>query len=110
MNAALYYHGTGSPKDTITDAQSIVMAQRWIALDWVRVVGAAAAFVAPPRVLTAPWSQDTAPADPLVVRVVLALVLAGVATFVVWFVTNLAAIGRFRLCPSGSSACGWGTA
>ncbi|MBB5714155.1 anthrone oxygenase family protein [Sphingomonas aerophila] len=89
MNAALYYHGTGSPKDTITDAQSIAMAQRWVTLDWVRVVGASAAFVAPLRALTAPWPQDTAPVDPPIVRVMLALVLAGVAAFIVWFVTNL---------------------
>ena len=39
MNAALYYHGIRSPKDTITDAQSIAMAQRWVTLDWVRVEG-----------------------------------------------------------------------
>jgi len=39
MNAALYYHGIRSPKDTITDAQSIAMAQRWVTLDWVRVGG-----------------------------------------------------------------------
>ena len=28
MNAALWYHGVGSPRDTITDAESIAMAQR----------------------------------------------------------------------------------
>ncbi|MCF8707848.1 MULTISPECIES: hypothetical protein [Sphingomonadaceae] len=30
MNAALFYHGIHSPKDTITDGQSIAMAQRWV--------------------------------------------------------------------------------
>jgi hypothetical protein len=47
MNAALYYHGIHSSKDTVSDAQAIAMARRWVTLDWLRVVGAAAAFVAP---------------------------------------------------------------
>lgn len=89
MNAALYYHGVGSPKDTITDAQSIVMAQRWIALDWVRVVGATAAFVAPLRALTSPWPREVAPADPPIVRILLVFLLASAAAFVVWFVSNI---------------------
>lgn len=89
MNAALYYHGIGSPKDTITDAQSIVMTHRWIALDWVRVGGAAVAFVAPLRALTLPWPETIAPADPPIVRALLALALAGVAAFVIWFVASL---------------------
>lgn len=89
MNAALYYHGIHSPKNSITDAQSIAMAQRWIALDWLRVAGAAAAFVAPLRALTIPWPLDTAPQDPPVVRVALAIILVGVAAFVLWFVSNL---------------------
>ena len=89
MNAALYYHGIHSHKDTITDSQSIAMAQRWVALDWLRVTGATAAFVAPLRALTLPWPQGIAPTDPPLVRVVLALALAGVAGFIIWFVSNL---------------------
>jgi hypothetical protein len=89
MNAALYYHGIASPKNTITDAESIAMARRWIALDWLRVAGASAAFVAPLRALTLPWPVDVAPKDSLFVRIALALVLVGVAAFVVWFVSNL---------------------
>ena len=89
MNAALYYHGIHSPKDTITDAQSIAMARRWVALDWLRVAGATAAFVAPLRALTLPWPADVAPKDPPIVRALLLLSLAGVAGFVVWFVANL---------------------
>lgn len=89
MNAALYYHGIHSPKNTITDAQSIAMTQRWIALDWLRVAGAAAAFVAPLRALTVPWPLDIAPQDPPVVRAALAIILVGVAAFVLWFVLNL---------------------
>jgi hypothetical protein len=89
MNAALDYHGIGLTEDTITDAQSIVMTQRWIVLDWVRVIGATAAFVAPLRALTTPWPQELAPADPPIVRILLALALAGVAAFVAWFVSNL---------------------
>ena len=92
MNAALYYHGIHSPKDTITDGQSIAMTQRWVALDWLRVAGATAdfvAFVAPLRALTSPWPQDIAPKDPPLVRAVLALALAGVAGFIIWFVSNL---------------------
>lgn len=89
LNAALYYHGIHSPKDSITDAQSIAMARQWIALDGLRVAGATAAFVAPLRALTLPWPEDVAPQDPLVVRVTLALALLGVAAFVVWFVSNL---------------------
>ncbi|VXC87206.1 anthrone oxygenase family protein [Sphingomonas sp. 8AM] len=89
MNAALYYHGIGSPKDTITDAQAIAMARRWVALDWLRVAGATAAFVAPLTALTAPWPQDVAPRDSAIIRIVLALALAGVAGFVIWFVSGL---------------------
>jgi hypothetical protein len=89
MNAALYYHGVGSPKDTITDAQSIAMTQRWVALDWVRVAGATAAFVGPLRALTAPWPAEVAPRDPLLVRVALTLALVGVAAFIAWFVSNV---------------------
>ncbi|WP_420141428.1 DUF1772 domain-containing protein [Sphingomonas sp.] len=89
MNAALYYHGIHSPKDMITDAQSIAMARRWIALDWLRVAGATAAFVAPLRALTLPWPTRVAPRDPPVVRMILVLALVGVAAFVMWFVSNL---------------------
>lgn len=89
MNAALYYHGIGSPKNSITDAQSIVMARRWVALDWVRVSGAMAAFVAALQSLTLPWPEKAAPKDPPFVRVGLVFVLAGVAAFVVWFVASL---------------------
>jgi hypothetical protein len=89
MNAALFYHGIGSPKDTITDAQSIEMARRWVKLDWLRVAGASAAFVAPLRALTLTWPQEAAPKDPLAVRIVLALALAGVAGFIIWFVSDL---------------------
>ncbi|MGF7148525.1 hypothetical protein FHS96_002153 [Sphingomonas zeicaulis] len=89
MNAALYYHGIGSPKDIITDAQSIEMARRWVALDWVRVVGATAAFVAPLRALTLPWPPEVTHKDSPLVRALLALALVGVAGFVTWFVLSL---------------------
>ena len=89
MNAALFYHGIRSPKDTITDAQSIAMARRWVTLDWVRVAGATAAFVAPLRALTLPWPEQLAPKDPPVVRLLLAMALVGVAAFVVWFINDL---------------------
>lgn len=89
MNAALFYHGMASPKDTITDSQSVAMASRWIQLDWVRVLGATAAFVAAVRALTHPWPGDVAAADPPIVRALLFLALAGVAGFVVWFASNL---------------------
>jgi hypothetical protein len=89
INAALYYHGIGSPKDTITDAQSIAMARRWVTLDWVRVAGATAAFVAPLRALTMRWPEQLAPKDPPVVRFLLAMTLVGVAAFVIWFVNDL---------------------
>jgi hypothetical protein len=89
MNAALYYHGIGSPKDTITDAQSIEMARRWIALDWIRVIGAAAAFVAPLKALTTPWPSTLASEDTPIVKAMLIVGLLGVAAFVVWFVSNV---------------------
>ncbi|WP_022685402.1 anthrone oxygenase family protein [Sphingomonas phyllosphaerae] len=89
MNAALYYHGIGSSKDTITDPQSVAMAKRWVTLDWVRVAGAAVAFVAPLRALTLPWPRETTPEDPPLVRAILACALLGVVAFVVWFVSNL---------------------
>jgi hypothetical protein len=89
MNAALYYHGVHSAKDTITDAQSIAMARRWVELDWVRLAGATAAFVAALHALTRPWPTAVAAKDPPVVRLVLALILSAVAMFVVWFVSNI---------------------
>lgn len=89
MNAALYYHGIHSPKDTITDAQSIAMTRQWISLDWLRVAGATAAFVAPLRALTLPWPAEVAAKDPPIVRLVFALALIGVAAFIVWFISNL---------------------
>ena len=89
LNAALYYHGIASPKDTITDAQSVAMTRQWLTLDWLRVAGATAAFVAPLKALTLPWPKEVAPKDPLAVRVLLTLALAGVAAFVIWFVANL---------------------
>lgn len=89
MNAALYYHGVGSPKDTITDLQSVALARRWVALDWIRVTGAAAAFISALRALTLPWPDEVAAKDPPFVRVLLALALAGVAAFAVWFVANI---------------------
>ena len=89
MNAALFCHGIGSPKDTITDAQSISMTSRWMQLDWVRVAGATAAFVAALRALTLPWPGDVATNDPPIVRALLVVALAGVAAFVVWFISNM---------------------
>lgn len=89
MNAALFYHGVGSPKNTITDAQSIALTSQWLRLDWVRVTGATAAFVAAIRALTLPWPGEIATKDAPVVRVLLILALAGVASFLVWFVANI---------------------
>lgn len=89
MNAALWYHGIGSSRDTITDAESIAMAQRWVRLDWLRVTGAAAAFVAALRALTLPWPTQLSPRDPLWVRGLLLAALLGVAAFVVWFVMGI---------------------
>lgn len=89
MNAALWYHGIASPRDTISDAESVAMARQWVELDWVRVAGAAAAFVAALRALTLPWPTEVAPRDTLVVRLLLLAFLAGVAAFVIWFVSNI---------------------
>jgi len=89
MNAALFYHGIGSPKDTITDAQSIEMARHWVTLDWIRVLGATAAFVSALRALTLPWPAEVVAKDSAIVRIGLIVALAGVAGFVVWFISNL---------------------
>lgn len=89
MNAALWYHGIASPKDTLTDAESIAMTHRWVALDWVRVGGAAAAFIAALRALTLPWPGRTASRDALWVRATLLIALVGVIAFVGWFVANI---------------------
>ena len=89
MNAALWYHGIASPKDRISDAQSIAMAARWVQLDWVRIAGATAAFVAALRALTLPWPAETAPPDPPIVRLLLVMALAGVGGFVIWFVSHI---------------------
>jgi hypothetical protein len=89
MNAVLYYHGVHSAKDTITDAQSVALAQRWVQLDWVRVAGAVAAFVAALRALTRPWPAAVMTKDPPVLRFALACILIAVVVFVVWFVSNI---------------------
>jgi hypothetical protein len=89
INAALYYHGVHSVKDTITDQQSIAMTHRWIMLDWIRVAGAAAAFAATLRALTRAWPADLAARDAFAVRLLLGLALAGIVVFVVWFVANI---------------------
>jgi len=89
MNAALWYHGIGSPKDTITDAESIAMARRWIVLDWLRVAGAMAAFAASLGALVRPWPTEVASRDPLWVRWALAALLIGVAAFALYFVMGI---------------------
>jgi len=89
MNAALWYHGIGSAKDTITDATSIAMTRRWIQLDWLTVGGATAAFVSALRALTLPWPNQIAPPDPWWLRLILWVALAGVAAFVFWFVWSI---------------------
>ncbi len=89
MNAALYYHGAHSLKDTISDAESVAMAARWVQLDWIRVAGATAAFIAALRALTLPWPGTVTTRDPVIVRVFLALALAIVGAFVIWFVANI---------------------
>ena len=89
MNAALYYHGVHSPRDTITDADSIIMAARWVELDWLRLVAATAAFVAALRALTLPWPGTVTTNDPMLVRWLSSLALAGVAAFVLWFVAHV---------------------
>jgi hypothetical protein len=88
MNAALWHHAIKSPQDALTDAQSVEMARLWVQLDWIRVAGGAAAFVAALRALTLPWPQEIAPKDPPLVQALLLLALAGVAAFVVWFASN----------------------
>lgn len=89
MNAALYYHGIGSPKNTITDAQSVAMTTVWVQLDWVRVAGATAAFVAALRALALPWPAEVTAEASAIVRAMLALALLGVGAFVIWFVASL---------------------
>ena len=89
MNAALYYHGIGSSKDTITDGQSISMTRLWLQLDWLRVAGGAAAFISALRALTLPWPGNVESKDPPVVRVLLVIAICAVIAFVVWFVSNI---------------------
>jgi hypothetical protein len=89
MNAALWYHAIKSPNDTLTDAQSIEMARLWVQLDWLRVAGGVAAFIAAVRALTLPWPEEIAPKDPPAVQAALLVALAGVVAFIVWFVSNI---------------------
>lgn len=89
MNAALWRHAIHSPGDSITDAESIAMARQWILLDWARLAGGAAAFVAALRALTLPWPDETAPKDPPLVTAIAALAALGVAAFVIWFVSQI---------------------
>lgn len=87
MNAALYQHAIGSPNDHITDAEAVSMARRWVLLDWVRVAGAASAFVAALAALSRPWPTDLAPPDRAIVRAGATVAVIGVAVFFVWFVS-----------------------
>lgn len=89
MNAALWGHAIASQHDILTDAQAIDMARRWVALDWLRVAGGVAAFVAALRALTLPWPVEIAPRDPPLVQAALLAALTGVAAFIVWFVTQI---------------------
>ena len=89
MNAALWRHAAHSAGDSITDAESITMARQWILLDWVRLGGGTAAFVAALRALTLPWPAETAPKDPPLVTAMAALAAFGVAAFVIWFVSQV---------------------
>ena len=89
MNAALYYHGIHSPKDVLSDAQSVDMARRWVALDWVREFGAMAAFASSLRALTLPWPTKVSAPDPPAIRVLLLAALAGVGAFVVYFIAHV---------------------
>jgi hypothetical protein len=89
MNAALWYHGIASPKDTITDAESITMARRWVVLDWLRVAGATAAFASALTALILPWPAQVSPRDPTWIRLLLLVALFGVAAFLVWFVMGI---------------------
>ncbi|MEQ1785083.1 MAG: DUF1772 domain-containing protein, partial [Hyphomonadaceae bacterium] len=87
--AALWRHAAHSAGDSITDAESITMARQWILLDWVRLAGGTAAFVAALRALTLPWPSETAPKDPPLVTAMAALAALGVAAFVIWFVSQI---------------------
>jgi hypothetical protein len=89
MNAALWSHAIQSPDDVLTDAEAAVMAKRWVQLDWLRVAGGFAAFMAALRALTLPWPSHKPPEDPVFVKVALFGALIGVAAFVAWFVSKI---------------------
>ncbi|MBI1250796.1 MAG: DUF1772 domain-containing protein [Alphaproteobacteria bacterium] len=89
MNAALWHHAIRSPNDALTDSQSITMARHWVQLDWLRVAGGVAAFIAALRALTLPWPDEIASKDPPIVQALLLIALAGVVAFIVWFVLNI---------------------
>lgn len=92
MNSALFYHGIASPKDTITDSQSVAMTSRWIQLDWIRVLGARAAFMAALRALTYPWPGNVAAANPPIVRALL---------FLAWREWQVLSCGSYRTYSAG---------
>ncbi len=89
MNAALWGHASGAPGQTLSDAEAASMASRWVQLDWIRIAGGTAAFVAALRALTLPWPAQLALKDSVPVRILLAIALLGVASFIVWFVSNI---------------------
>jgi hypothetical protein len=73
----------------LSDTQAVGVARRWVQLDWIRVAGGAAAFVAALCALTSPWPAQEAPRDPPLVRILLVTLILGVVAFVVWFVSNI---------------------
>jgi len=52
MNRELY--GAASGSIVRSDAELIRLAQRWVTLDWLRVVGLAASFVSSVRAISLP--------------------------------------------------------
>ena len=89
MNAALWRHASDVATSPLTDAEAAAMARRWVQLDWLRLAGGVAAFVAALRALTTPWPSEAPPKDPPLVTALLIAALAGVAAFIAWFVSNM---------------------
>jgi len=90
MNQALWdfaHHRERVPHMSAADA--VGMGRRWVTLDWCRIAMVALSLLASLRAFGQPYPQETAPQDPLWVKVGLGLFLLLVIAFVVYFIGNI---------------------
>lgn len=89
MNNALWDYARGRAGAGITQTGIVTMIRLWLRLDWLRLGVATAGFIAAVRALSILCPATRAPVDPPIIRIALAVALAGIVGFVVWFVAQV---------------------